>query len=89
MDDCFVLKKLYPSHFLPCVTTAKQNMVVLLALGQPSPGLPGSALPGLLLDTVNVPHDTRVVHHNNEWPDTLAFNSQLFEAVPLQFQVVI
>lgn len=46
-------------------------------------------LAGLLLDTVNVPHDTRVVHHNNEWPDTLAFNSQLFEAVPLQFQVVI
>lgn len=46
-------------------------------------------LPGLLLNTMNVPQDTRVVHHNDERPDTLAFNSQLFQAVPLQFQVVI
>lgn len=46
-------------------------------------------LPGLLLNTVNVPQDTRVIHHNDERPDTLAFNSQLFQAVPLQFQVVV
>lgn len=46
-------------------------------------------LPGLLLDTVNVPQDTRVIHHNDERPDTLTFKSQLFQAVPLQFQVVI
>lgn len=46
-------------------------------------------LPGLFLNTVNVPQDTRVVHHHNERPDTLAFNSQFFQAVPLQFQVVI
>lgn len=46
-------------------------------------------LPGLLLNTVNVPQDTGVIHYNDERPDTLAFNSQLFQAVPLQFQVVV
>lgn len=38
---------------------------------------------------MNVPQDTRVIHHDDERPDTLAFNSQLFQAVSLQLQVVI
>lgn len=46
-------------------------------------------LPALILNTVNIPQNTRVIHHNDERPDTLAFNSQFFQAVPLQFQIVI